>query len=171
VSPRSFVSSALAIFWSLLTTVVVTAFCLMLVVMAIQVISRYTLGLAVPWTDEVSRYLFLAEIFLGSVLALRYQEHIRVTIVTDRLPPKIAHLVAALADLIGIVVLLMIMGGAWNMMERTAGVFASTFQMSFSYVYLVQFIAALLMVILLTNQCQRHLRGKAATPPAKPWSD
>ncbi|MFD2435870.1 TRAP transporter small permease [Modicisalibacter luteus] len=88
MSPRSFVSSALAIFWSLLTTVVVTAFCLMLVVMAIQVISRYTLGLAVPWTDEVSRYLFLAEIFLGSVLALRYQEHIRVTIVTDRLLPR-----------------------------------------------------------------------------------
>nr|WP_275445728.1 MULTISPECIES: TRAP transporter small permease [unclassified Halomonas] len=154
-----------------MTTIVVAAFCLMLTVMAIQVISRYTLGLAVPWTDEVSRYLFLAEIFLGSVLALRYQEHIRVTIVTDLLPPKAARLVAALADLIGIAVLLMLMGGAWNMMERTAGVFASTFRMSFSYVYLMQFIAALLMVILLVDQCQRHLRGKAATPPAKPWSD
>lgn len=171
MSLRSFVTNALTLFWSLLTTVVVTAFCLMLVVMAIQVISRYTLGLAVPWTDEVSRYLFLAEIFLGSVLALRYQEHIRVTVVTDLLPARVAHLVAALADLIGIVVLLMIMGGAWNMMERTAGVFASTFRMSFSYVYLMQFIAALLMVILLADQCQRHLRGKPVISPAKPWSD
>ena len=139
----------------------------MLVVMSIQVISRYTLGLAVPWTDEVSRYLFLAEIFLGSVLALRYHEHIRITIVTrptarqdgascrgPRRPDR--HRGAAHAS----------WGGAWNMMGRTAGVFASTFPMSFSYLYLMQFIAALLMLILLVGQCQRHLRGKPVTPPA-----
>lgn len=79
-------SRALGAFWWLLTTVVVGAFGMMLLVMAIQVIARYALGVAVPWTDEVSRYLFLAEIFLGSVLALRYQEHIRITVVTDLLP-------------------------------------------------------------------------------------
>lgn len=146
--------------WRLLTLVVVTAFALMLVVMAIQVISRYALGIAVPWTDEASRYLFLTEIFLGSVLALRYQEHIRITIVTDRLPPSLQRTVAIIADLISILVLLMIIGGAFNMIGRTAGVFASTFKMSFAWLYLMQLLAAALMVAMLAESLIARLLGK-----------
>ncbi|MGQ7248494.1 TRAP transporter small permease [Halomonas sp. V046] len=152
-------------FWWLLTAIVVGAFSLMLIVMGIQVISRYALGLAVPWTDEVSRYLFLAEIFLGSVLALRYQEHIRITIVTDLLPAGAQRAVAILADGVSILVLVMVMGGAFNMMERTAGVFASTFDMSFSYLYLMQLIAAGLMVLLLIEDLIHRLRGQPRTLP------
>lgn len=152
-------SCLVAYFWRLLTLVVVTAFGLMLTVMAIQVISRYSLGIAVPWTDEVSRYLFLSEIFLGSVLALRYQEHIRITVVTDLLSPSLRRIAALLADLICIAVLVMMMGGAFNMMERTAGVFASTFDMSFSYLYLMQLIAAGLMILLLVEDIINRLRG------------
>ncbi|GAB3350991.1 TRAP transporter small permease [Chromohalobacter beijerinckii] len=144
------------LFWKLLTAIVMTAFALMLIIMAIQVISRYALGMAVPWTDEASRYLFLAEIFLGSVLALRLQEHIRITVVTDMLPRPLRHLAGILADIACMLVLLMLIGGAWNMMERTAGVMASTFDMSFSYIYLVQMISALLMMgILLVNLYRR----------------
>lgn len=151
--------SLVAYFWRLLTLVVVTAFGLMLTVMAIQVISRYSLGIAVPWTDEVSRYLFLSEIFLGAVLALRYQEHIRITVVTDLLSPSLRRIAALLADLICIAVLIMMMGGSFNMMERTAGVFASTFDMSFSYLYLMQLIAAGLMILLLVEDIISRLRG------------
>ncbi|MBY5927324.1 MULTISPECIES: TRAP transporter small permease [unclassified Halomonas] len=151
MTTNSTLAKALGAFWWLLTAVVVGAFGLMLLVMGIQVISRYALGVAVPWTDEVSRYLFLAEIFLGSVLALRYQEHIRITIVTDLLSARAKRVAAMLADIVSILVLAMIMGGAFNMMERTAGVFASTFDMSFSYLYLMQLIAAGLMVLLLVE--------------------
>ncbi|GEN22227.1 putative TRAP transporter small permease protein [Halomonas cupida] len=146
--------------WRLLTIIVVAAFTMMLVVMAIQVISRYALGIAVPWTDEVSRYLFLTEIFLGSVLALRYQEHIRITVVTDLLPPSLQQAAAVIADLISILVLLMIMGGAFNMMGRTAGVFASTFDMSFAWLYLMQLLAAALMVAMLVESLIARLLGK-----------
>ncbi|MAY73097.1 MAG: C4-dicarboxylate ABC transporter permease [Halomonas sp.] len=161
-------SRALGAFWWLLTTVVVGAFGMMLLVMAIQVIARYALGVAVPWTDEVSRYLFLAEIFLGSVLALRYQEHIRITVVTDLLPASAQRWAAVAADAISILVLLMIMGGAFNMMERTAGIFASTFDMSFSYLYLMQLVAAGLMALLLVEDLVVRLCGKPPTLPDEP---
>lgn len=109
MTTNSTLAKALGAFWWLLTAVVVGAFGLMLLVMGIQVISRYALGVAVPWTDEVSRYLFLAEIFLGSVLALRYQEHIRITIVTDLLSARAKRVAAMLADIVSILVLGMIM--------------------------------------------------------------
>jgi TRAP-type transport system small permease protein len=151
------VTRAIDLFWRLLTTIVMTAFALMLTIMAIQVISRYALGLAVSWTDEASRYLFLAEIFLGSVLALRYQEHIRITLVTDLLSPRLRHIAASLADIICILVLLMLVVGAWNMMDRTAGILASTFRLSFSYIYLIQLVSALMMIGLLIGDLYRRL--------------
>ncbi len=151
------ITRALDLFWRLLTAVVMTAFALMLIIMAIQVISRYALGIAVSWTDEASRYLFLAEIFLGSVLALRYQEHIRITIVTDILRPSLRNIAASAADVICVLVLLMLVVGAWNMMDRTAGIMASTFQMSFSYIYLIQLISALLMIGLLLDDLYRRI--------------
>lgn len=153
------ITRALDLFWKVLTGVVMTAFALMLVIMVIQVISRYVLGIAVSWTDEASRYLFLSEIFLGSVLALRYQEHIRITIVTDILSPSLRNIAASVADVICLLVLLMLVVGAWNMMDRTAGVMASTFQMSFSYIYLIQMISALLMIGLLLGDLYRRIAG------------
>lgn len=153
------ITRAIDLFWGLLTGVVMTAFALMLVIMAVQVISRYLLGIAVSWTDEASRYLFLAEIFLGSVLALRYQEHVRITIVTDVLSPSLRNIAASLADIICVVVLLMLVVGAWNMMDRTAGIMASTFRMSFSYIYLIQMISALLMIGLLLGDLYRRIVG------------
>lgn len=41
------VTRTIEIFWQLLTGVVMTAFVLMLVIMVVQVISRYALGIAV----------------------------------------------------------------------------------------------------------------------------
>jgi TRAP-type C4-dicarboxylate transport system permease small subunit len=157
------VTRAVDLFWALLTGVVMTAFALMLIIMAIQVISRYILGIAVSWTDEASRYLFLAEIFLGSVLALRYQEHVRITIVTDVLTPSLRNIAASVADVICVLVLLMLVVGAWNMMDRTAGIMASTFRMSFSYIYLIQLISALLMIGLLLGDLYRRLSGGLPT--------
>lgn len=157
------VTRAVDLFWQLLTGVVMTAFALMLIIMAVQVISRYVLGIAVSWTDEASRYLFLAEIFLGSVLALRYQEHIRITIVTDIMSPSLRNIAASVADVICVLVLLMLVVGAWNMMGRTAGVLASTFRMSFSYIYLIQLISALLMIGLLLGDLYRRIAGGPPT--------
>lgn len=157
------ITHAIDLLWKLLTAVVMTAFALMLIIMAIQVISRYALGVAVPWTDEASRYLFLAEIFLGSVLALHYQEHIRITVVTDLLPPPLRHVVTSLADIVCMLVLLMLIVGAWNMMERTAGVMASTFNISFSYIYLIQMISALFMMGIFLSDL--YLRIVAALLP------
>ncbi|WP_236645382.1 TRAP transporter small permease [Aidingimonas lacisalsi] len=147
--------------WQLLTGIVMTAFALMLTIMAIQVISRYVLGIAVPWTDEASRYLFLAEIFLGSILALHHQEHIRITVLVDILPPAMRRIAASVADVICIIVLVMLVVGAWNMMGRTAGILASTFNLSFSYIYFIQGLSALIMIGLLAGNLYRRLNGRS----------
>lgn len=141
-------SRASELFWRFLTAVVVTCFSLMLVIMMIQVIARYALSVAVPWTDEASRYFFLAAIFLGAVLAQRRREHIRITILTEVLPDKARHVLAGISDAVCIGVAGMLLYGALVMMERTAGVYASTFELSFSWIYAIQFAGILAMMLL-----------------------
>jgi TRAP-type C4-dicarboxylate transport system permease small subunit len=135
-------------FWNLLTVIVVTCFSLMLVVMLIQIASRYVFGIGVPWTDEVSRYLYISEIFLGTALAQRRKEHIRISVVTDLLPKTGKKVAACIADIITLLVSAMLVYGAIHMMKVTKGVYASTFNMSFSYLYLIQISGIVLFSLL-----------------------
>lgn len=150
-------ANAVELFWKLVTAIIVTCFSLMLIIMMIQVVSRYALGVAVPWTDEASRYFFLAEIFLGAALAQRHGEHISITILTDMLSEDTKRYFDAASDIICIVIAGMLLFGALDMMERTAGVYASTFRLSFSYVYMVQFIGILLMMLLFARDLYAKL--------------
>lgn len=58
----------------------------MLVAVAVQVVSRFA-GASLPWTEELSRLLFIWTAFLGMAVGFRRVEHPRITLLVDRLPP------------------------------------------------------------------------------------
>lgn len=57
---------------------------LSLVVMA-NVLSRYTDWYRIPWAEDVVKVLFLWVVFLGGALAVKYEAHVRMGMVSDRL--------------------------------------------------------------------------------------
>jgi TRAP-type C4-dicarboxylate transport system permease small subunit len=57
----------------------------MLVAVAVQVVSRLA-GASLPWTEELSRLLFIWTAFLGMAVGFRRVEHPRITLLVDRLP-------------------------------------------------------------------------------------
>lgn len=73
---------------------------LMAALVAVQIFARL-LGLQVPSADDFARLAMAASAFLGLAFALRSGAHIRVTLLTERVPPaarralEIACLVAA----------------------------------------------------------------------------
>jgi TRAP-type C4-dicarboxylate transport system permease small subunit len=76
--------------------VVAVLFAATIVVVSAQVVWRYVFNDSLVWTEELSRYLFTWMIFLGAALAVKEATHIRVSLLVDRLPPKLAgHLTAA----------------------------------------------------------------------------
>ena len=60
-------------------------FLAMLSVLTIQIISRYFLGIAIPWTEELSRWLYIYIVFVGASEAVSRRDHIAVDIVPNRL--------------------------------------------------------------------------------------
>lgn len=59
---------------------------LMVVVVFIQVIARYVLNNSLSWSEELVRYLFIWQVWLGASLGMRINEHIRVDMFVKKLP-------------------------------------------------------------------------------------
>ncbi len=82
----------------------VLMFFTMVVVIFIQVVMRYVFNSSLSWSDELGRFIFVWLSWMGVSIGQREGEHIKITMLTDKLPFKTAHFVNILADLIVIVI-------------------------------------------------------------------
>ena len=69
-------------------------------VLALQVASRQIPGVFVPWTEEVSRFLFVWLAFLGTAVAFQRNAHVAITILADRAGPRLRLGLAVLVRLL-----------------------------------------------------------------------
>lgn len=60
-------------------------------VIFVQVIARYVLQVALPWTEEFARFAFIWLIFLANALAERQKEHFRVSYFVEQAPRKVRY--------------------------------------------------------------------------------
>lgn len=61
--------------------------CVIVVLLLGGVVARYLFALPVVWIDEIVSLSFLWLAMLGSVIAMHRNEHLRLTVVVERLPP------------------------------------------------------------------------------------
>ncbi|MDC0936411.1 TRAP transporter small permease [Pirellulales bacterium] len=64
-----------------------------IVVVLLQVVSRYLLDNSLTWTEELSRYLFAWIIFLGAALGVRDQSHIKIDFFVAHFPKPLQRVV------------------------------------------------------------------------------
>ncbi len=55
----------------------------------VSVFFRYFLSDSLVWTEEVARFTLIYSVMFGSVAALSFGDHVKITIVIDYLPDKI----------------------------------------------------------------------------------
>lgn len=66
----------------------------------IQVIMRYVFNASLSWSEELTRYIFIWQIWLGASIGLRDKKHIRVEVIQSVLKPNMALLMDILSNLI-----------------------------------------------------------------------
>lgn len=76
---------------------VVVSIAAMVISIWISVFTRYVMGDAIPWGEQVAKYLMIWAAMIGSSLAVREGAHIAVTIVVDRFPPMLAKICSVTA--------------------------------------------------------------------------
>ncbi|MCD8122543.1 MAG: TRAP transporter small permease [Clostridiales bacterium] len=69
--------------------VTILAFIAMMVTTLLQILFRTILKISVPWTEELSRLLFIYAGFLGTAIAAREKQFIIIDVLTSRLPKAV----------------------------------------------------------------------------------
>ena len=72
----------------------------MLVLVLLQVVSRYLLPVSLSWTEELARFTMLWLIFLASSHIARKSSYIRVTFIIDRQPDKVKRVISVIVKTI-----------------------------------------------------------------------
>lgn len=61
---------------------------LLAILVVFQVIARFIINFPLSWSEEVSRYIMVYIVFLGSALAVRYKQHISIDFLVEIVSPK-----------------------------------------------------------------------------------
>ena len=61
----------------------------LLVLLSVQVVSRYLLSNPLVWTEEISRFIFVWLVMIGAAYVSSVQQHLALTIVTDHLKDRV----------------------------------------------------------------------------------
>lgn len=126
-----------------------TAGCLLfvlLVVGVLQVTSRYTGLMFVPWTEEVARLLFVWVVWIGAAAAVVRGSHIRFDFLVARLPPSAQGGIARAVSLGVVGFLLLLIYHGYEIVRSTSSTFI-TINLSVKYTYLSVVVGASLMLL------------------------
>lgn len=69
-------------------------------IVTLQIFSRYIINHSIPWSEELTRYIFIWQIWLGASYSLGQGRHIKVDVVYFYLSPLLKKVVGLIANLI-----------------------------------------------------------------------
>lgn len=67
--------------------------CIMMLLLMLQVVSRYVFNHALPWTEELALVSFVLSIYFGASAAVLKKKHLRVEIVLSKFSPRNRNLI------------------------------------------------------------------------------
>lgn len=85
-------------------TCLIVMFAAMVGIIFFQVIMRYMFNNSLPWSEELGKFFFVWISWLGISIGHRRNEHIRITLIVDKLPRKFNRLAEAFCELVLILI-------------------------------------------------------------------
>ena len=134
-----------------------------------QIIARFVPGDATVWSEEVARFVFVWIVFLGAGTLFRDDEHIRISIVIDRLGPVSGKILRIFSAALIIPFVVFMTWGAYKNMLRQWGTFAPTvYWMRLGYVYLALVLSGIIMIGYLSRNLARDFFPSKFGPKVPP---
>ena len=148
-----------SIFDRLEVALCVALFAAMIVAVTLQIIFRH-IGLAVAWTDELSRYLFVWLIYIGSIKAVRERKHLKVDILSLLVKERgnyVFHLIDHISSIIFWVIMSYFM---WSVVYRYIGKpqFSPALKINMAIMYAAPLVCGILTVVRSLQNIVRETR-------------
>ncbi|MGI6684063.1 MAG: TRAP transporter small permease [Bacillota bacterium] len=126
----------------------------MVLIIFLQIIMRYVFNNSLTWSEEITRYIFLWQIWVGVSYAVKSSKHIRVEIIKDFLTPRGKFIIDILATLIWLTfgVFLFYRAGIVTSKVYVSGQLAPATQISMWIPYASVFVGSGLMIFRLLQK-------------------
>lgn len=133
----------------LLEVLVVTILSIMSCLVFLNVILRYGFNSSINITEEVSRYLFVWLTFLGAILAFSENQHVSVTMLTERLSKKKRKILYLFTDVMMFFCCYLIVKGSWVQFQLNINNIAPISGIPTGITYLASVVAGVLFGVLI----------------------
>lgn len=128
----------------------------MFVTVTYNVFMRFVINKSVGWADELSRFLFIWMSFLGAVLAYRYDEHVGLNFVVDKIKNQSIRRIIAVFRQVLVIILLGFLAWYGYLASTTVMNVSPALSIPMSIIYLIVpfcgFLMLIIGIIMLVNQ-------------------
>lgn len=122
--------------YTLTEILVFLLFTAMIIVVSLQVYTRFFTNNSLTWSEELSRFIMIWMVFLASTLVFRKNSHITVTNFVKILPNKLRVIVEVIAYLFMLIFIGIVLWGAFIVLPTTAIQKSPSNDIIMAYVYI-----------------------------------
>lgn len=133
-------------FNKLMDGIAVLCMVMILVLVIAQVVMRYVFNTPLTWSEELAVFVMIWLTFIGSLICMRDNEHIEVTILVDHMPRPLRRIVMIFSRLASIFFLLVVVYYGFELVMENVGVTSVANQLSMGLVYTIIPLSSLGMV-------------------------
>lgn len=117
----------------------------LLVLIVLQVFTRYIMHAALPWTEELARMVLVWTVMLGAAVAMERKEHYAITVLSAGFRGALRLWVLLLTNVLGVVFLAALVRYGAEYMTANMKTFYVSTQVSRGWVYLALPVGAAIM--------------------------
>ncbi len=133
---------------------------LMVILVFGNVVLRYGFNSGIVFSEEVSRFLFIWLVFLGSVLMLRDNGHLGVHTLTKRLSLSGKKFCKLISDILTFSCCVLLTKGGWTLVVMNMNNMALISEIPLGIIFIACLVCSVGMGALLLNSMYRLLTGK-----------
>lgn len=113
----------------------------------VQTLLRFILNIALPWAEELCRYMCIWLSFLGGGIGIRKGVHVGFDLIKNRLPAKIMYPVNIIVHIIILVVACALVRGGWELTKQAMNQTSSSLGISMAWIYSSLIVGGILIMI------------------------
>jgi len=145
--------------------ILVILFAIMVGVIFLQIIMRYVFNNSLTWSEELGRFVFQWLTWIGISLGARLGQHIKISILTDRLPNKLAHAANVISDLVVIAICVITVYYGIEISKLFVGTKFTTIKISLAWGYSALVVGCGLMTIRSLISIKNSIRSMFSNEP------